>query len=377
MGNQEDKNKIKEYLLYERYKEAKITRRIVFIVSAIILLLAAGMTTGAVLYVKNALKPVNPNNEEEIVVEIPLGSGTGQIAEILEEKKIIKDATVFKYYAKFNNESDFQAGTYRLTQSMTFDEIIESLKTGTVIKDSILTITIPEGLQLKEIAAIIAEHTHYSENEILKVVNSDKFIAKIMEKYPKLVTDEILEEHVKYPLEGYLFPATYGFDEKNPPIEEIIITMIDKTNEVISHYMRDIEKKDMTVHYVLTMASLIEEEATMEEDRKQISSVFYNRLEEGMPLQTDPTVIYALGEHRERLTYKDYYNTVDPYNTYITEALPPGPIANAGVSSIEAALYPMTTDYFYFLATPAGEVLFSKTLEEHNEKYNQYIKQKD
>ena len=298
MGNQEDKNKIKEYLLYERYKEAKITRRIVFIVSAIILLLAAGMTTGAVLYVKNALKPVNPNNEEEIVVEIPLGSGTGQIAEILEEKKIIKDATVFKYYAKFNNESDFQAGTYRLTQSMTFDEIIESLKTGTVIKDSILTITIPEGLQLKEIAAIIAEHTHYSENEILKVVNSDKFIAKIMEKYPKLVTDEILEEHVKYPLEGYLFPATYGFDEKNPPIEEIIITMIDKTNEVISHYMRDIEKKDMTVHYVLTMASLIEEEATMEEDRKQISSVFYNRLEEGMPLQTDPTVIYALGEHR-------------------------------------------------------------------------------
>jgi UPF0755 protein len=120
------------------------------------------------------------------------------------------------------------------------------------------------------------------------------------------------------------------------------------------------------------MASLIEEEATAKTDREKIASVFYNRLRVGMPLQTDPTVLYALGKHKDRVYYKDL-KVNSPYNTYIHNGLPPGPIANAGEMSIRAALQPAETDYMYFLATPNGEVIFTKTLKEHNREKAKYI----
>jgi UPF0755 protein len=368
---EEEKNNGKENAMVDKYKEAKLTRRIVFIITSTILLLLAGTITGVVLFVSSALKPVDPDSNVRIEVEIPLGSGSSTIAQILEEHGIIKNATVFKYYLKLKNETDFQAGTYSLTPSMTLDEIIASLKTGKVIKNE-LVITIPEGLHLKEIAEQIAKKTDYSEQEILDKVNSVTFIQTVREKYPQLVTEDVMQEDIKYPLEGYLFPATYGYDEKNPSIEEIIMPMIDKTNEVIQPYLSDIQNKGFTVHEVLTLASLIEEEAPDEENRKIISSVFYNRMEEGMGLETDPTVIYAMGEHKERLTFKDYQYQ-DPYNTYVIEGLPPGPIANCGVSSIDAALYPPNTDYLFFLATPEGEVLYSENYEQHQKYYDEHI----
>ncbi|WAA11544.1 endolytic transglycosylase MltG [Fervidibacillus halotolerans] len=372
MDSNRNDQKTKEQILAEKYEEAKTVRRIVFPLVVVIFVLIAGVVTGSVLYVKNALEPLDPTSEEQITVEIPLGSGLTSIANILEEKGIIKDATVFKYYVKFKNEHSFQAGTYELTPSMTFDELIASLKTGKVFQEAKLTITIPEGLRLVEIAKIIGEKTGYSQEEILEMLNDPEFIQTQKETYPLIVTDSILESDIKYPLEGYLFPATYSFVDEKPAIEEIIGQMIAKTNSVIQKYLPDMEQKDMTVHELLTMASLIEEEAADEINRKKIASVFYNRMEIGMPLQTDPTVIYAIGEHRDRLFFKDY-EIDDPYNTYIIQGLPPGPIANAGEVSIEAALYPENTDYYYFLATKSGDVLFSKTLEEHNEKYREHI----
>ena len=132
------------------------------------------------------------------------------------------------------------------------------------------------------------------------------------------------------------------------------------------------EEKGLSVHELLTMASLIEEEATQQVDRAKISSVFYNRIETGMPLQTDPTVLYAHGEHKDRVYYKDL-EVESPYNTYLHKGLPPGPIANAGTTSLEAAVNPEETDLLYFLATPEGQVLFSRTLEEHNKLKNEHI----
>lgn len=372
-----EKKKLMEIKMQEKYTEAKTVRKIVFLTTAIIILLVAGIFTGGYLYVKGALKPLDPNSNKEIKVEIPLGSGTSDIAAILEDKKIIKDEHVFKYYVKFKNESGFQAGTYQLSPSMSFNQIIKSLKTGRVHKKAVVTISVPEGLKLTEIAAIIAKQTKYSEKEVLDKVNDKKFIEQVMEQYPDLVTKDVFGKNIKFPLEGYLYPATYHYYEKNPPLEEILLTMIKKTNEIVDEYRVDINKKEMSVHEVLTVASLIEEEATKETDRKAISSVFYNRIKSGMPLQTDPTVIYAIGKHRERLTFKDYYEVEDPYNTYLNTGLPPGPIANSGKVSIEAALYPTSTDYYYFLATADGKVLFSKTLEEHNEKYAEHIEKKN
>lgn len=371
----EDKNAKKEYMrekMLEKQAEAKVARRIVFIITIILLLAIGGTITGGYFYIKGALEPVDPANKKEKNVEIPIGSSASGIAQILEDSGIIKDAKVFKYYVKFKNESGFMAGEYALTPAMTFPEIIEALKTGRIMEEVVFKITIPEGKQLREIATIIGEKTHHNADEVFKQLNDKGFIDKLMGKYPNLLTEEIFNTNIKYPLEGYLFPATYPFYKEQPSVEEIVTVMLDKTEEVIEEYTGPMMEMEYTPHKLLTMASLIEEEATEQVERDQIASVFYNRMDIGMPLQTDPTVLYAQGEHKEKVLKKDL-EINDPYNTYKITGLTPGPIANAGISSIEATLHPAETDYLYFLATSSGEVLFSKTLEEHNQKKAEHI----
>jgi UPF0755 protein len=256
---------------------------------------------------------------------------------------------------------------------MTLPSIIESLKTGKIEQDAVFQITIPEGKQLKEIAKIIAEKTNHKEEDVFAKLNDREFIQALMNKYPDILTEEILAENIKYPLEGYLFPATYPFYKEDIKIEEIIMAMLGQTEKVISEYEGEMSERQYTAHQLLTFASLVEEEATEKLERNQIASVFYNRLDTGMPLQTDPTVLYAHGEHKDRVLYKDL-EIDDPYNTYKNQGLTPGPIANAGAVSIEAVLHPAETDFLYFLATASGDVLFSKTLEEHNAKKAEHIK---
>lgn len=374
MASEETKTK-KDYMrekMIEQQQEAKVVRKIVLIISIVLFLVVAGTLTGGYFYIKGALKPVDPSSKQEKTVEIPIGSSVTGIAQILEENGIIKDAKVFKYYVKFKNESGFMAGEYALTPAMTFPEIIESLKTGKLMEEVVFKITLPEGKQLKEIATIIAEKANLNSEEVFKQLNDKAFIEKMMQKYPNLLTEEILAEDIKHPLEGYLFPATYPYYKEDPTLEEIVSVMLNKTEEVIEEYAGAMAEKEYTPHKLLTMASLIEEEATEKIERDQIASVFYNRIDVGMPLQTDPTVLYAQGEHKEKVYEKDL-KIDDPYNTYINTGLTPGPIANAGVSSIEAALNPADTDYLYFLASSTGKVYFSKTLEEHNQLKAEHI----
>jgi UPF0755 protein len=370
-----DKKKLIAEKLVEQQKEARIVRKIVFITSIMAILLIGAIGGGGYYYIKEALKPVNENSKKTIDVNIPIGSSTTGIGQILEDKGIIRDARVFKYYVKFKNEAGFMAGDYKMKPSMTLPEIVTSLKTGKVMQDVVMKITIPEGKQLKQIAGIIAEKTQQDEEEIFKQLNDKELINKMMGKYPDVLTAEILKENVKFPLEGYLFPATYPFYSEKPTVEEIVTVMLTKTKEVLGEFRGQMEEKEMTTHELMTMASLIEEEATEKVDRDKIASVFYNRLEDGMMLQTDPTVLYAHGEHKERVFYKDL-EIDDPYNTYKIQGLPPGPIANPGVMSIEAALAPADTDDMYFLATSTGDVLFSKTLAEHNRKVDEHITNK-
>lgn len=361
--------------MIENQGEARVVRKIVLIVTMTILLTALVIGGGGYLYIKSSLKPVDPGNKKEKMVEVPIGSSVTGIANALEDKGIIKDARVFKYYVKFKNESGFMAGDYYMNPSMTIPQIINSLKTGKVMQKVAMKVTVPEGKQLNEIALIIAKTVNKPEEEVFAKLNDRDFLKMLMEKYPYLLTEDILNEKVKYPLEGYLFPATYPFYSKNPTIEEMVTTMLDKTKTIITAYQKEITKKQFTPHRLLTMASLIEEEATQKADRKTISSVFYNRIETGMPLQTDPTVLYAQGKHKERVLYEDL-EVDSPYNTYKNTGLPPGPIANAGVMSIEAALKPDKTDFLFFLATSEGEVIFTSTLEEHNREKEKHITNK-
>lgn len=373
-----DKQSKKE-IMYERMsekkKEVKVVRRIVFIVTVVLLLVLGIGAFAAYSYVTDALEPVDADSEKVVEIEVPIGSNLDSISALLEENGLIKDARIYKYYVKFKNQADFQAGTYGLLPSMTLDEITESLKTGKVYREPLFNITVPEGLTLDQIAEnVIAKKTKYSAEEFMAKMEDEAYVDELIVKYPALLTEEIKGENVRYALEGYLFPATYPFYEEDPSLDLIIENMIKATESNVVQYQAVLEEMDKTPHWLLTFASLLEEEATAGSDRNTIASVFYNRIEKDMPLQTDPTVIYAMGEHKERLFNKDY-EFQHPYSTYTNKGLPPGPIAAAGASSIAAVLDPADTEYLYFLADKEGKNHFSTTYEEHLKKRDEYIGQ--
>lgn len=359
--------------MQERKSEVKTVRKIVAIVAIAFVLIVGIVGLFGYNYVKSALKPVDPDATKTIAVEVPIGSTLSSISTLLEKKGIIKDARVFKYYAKFKNESQFQAGNYGLTQAMTLDELIESLKTGKVYRKPVFTMTIPEGLTLEQIGNIVEKKTPYTQKEFMDLVTSEAFVQQMKAKYPELVTDAVLADNIRYDLEGYLFPATYSYFEEKPSLESIVDEMVGAMDKVVKNYNDVLTEKKMSVHQLLTFASLLEREATAQTDRETIASVFYNRIDEGMPLQTDPTVLYALGSHKDRVLYEDL-KVDNAYNTYKNKGLPPGPIAGAGKSSIEAVLNPSKTDYLYFLADKKGINHFSKTYDEHLQKVDKYIK---
>jgi UPF0755 protein len=358
--------------MLEHQSEARIVRRIVLTITIVTLLVLIFIGGGGYLYIKSALEPVDKDSKVQKKVEIPIGSSVTGISEKLAESGIIKNAKVFKYYVKFKNEAGFMAGEYELSPSMEIPEIINRLKTGKVLQQAAFQLPIPEGKQLREIAQIMAKAVNKPEDEVFNQLNDRTFIQTLMAKYPDLLTTDILNPNIKYPLEGYLFPATYPFYKQNPTIEEMVVTMLDQTRKVITPYLAESSDEKITAHQLLTMSSLIEEEATEKADRKKISSVFYNRIEQGMPLQTDPTVLYAQGKHKERVLYEDL-EVDSPYNTYKHKGLPPGPIANAGKDSLDAAVNPADTKHLYFLATAEGEVIFTNTLDEHNAAKAEHI----
>ncbi|MBH0229962.1 endolytic transglycosylase MltG [Halobacillus yeomjeoni] len=375
MSESNFKNNYRERLK-KRTEEAGTVRKIVAIIlTALILVLIIGGLSGY-FYIKSALEPVDPGDDSAKNIEIPLGSSTSQIASILEQNEIIKNDLVFRFYTKFNNESGFQAGNYQFTQSMTLDEIIESLKSGKLVKAPAFKVTVPEGKTLEQIAEIYAEETEFTKEEFMEKVNDEKYVKKLIEKYPELLNEEeILAEDVRYPLEGYLFAATYPFYIDNPSIEQIVDMMVKKTDEVVRPYKDDLlkQKNIETVHDAVTMASLLENEARTKEDRKKIARVFYNRFEEGMPLQTDPTVLYALGKHKEKVLYKDL-EVESPYNTYYVEGLPVGPISNFNKNALVAAANPAGDENnLYFLADSEGNIYYAETLKEHNKLKEKHI----
>ncbi|MFY4774831.1 endolytic transglycosylase MltG [Metabacillus sp. RGM 3146] len=352
-------------MLLNKQSEAKTIRKIVFrvlLAAVILLVLAAG---AIYVYIQQGLKPVDSANDKPVKVSIPIGSSVGNIAHKFKEAGLIRDEKIFKYYVKFKNASGFRAGEYILNKSMTMDDMITLLESGKASQNFAFQITVPEGQQLSQIAKLIAKNTNYNEQTVMKKLQDKTFINQLRKKYPETLKKDIDNKKIKYPLEGYLYPATYPFDKKDTSLEKIIETMIEPTDEVVRQYSSQISQKKLTVHQFLTMASLIEEEATQKVDRGKISSVFYNRLEKKMPLQTDPTVLYALGAHKSKVFLKDL-KVKSPYNTYTNKGLPPGPISNAGTTSLDAAINPEKTDYLYFLAAKDGKVIFTKTLKDHN-----------
>jgi len=186
-----------------------------------------------------------------------------------------------------------------------------------------------------------------------------------------MLTDEILDEDIHHPLEGYLFPASYQFEEEQPSIEKVVRTMLDQMQVVYDQRQGIVNGSDYTFHELLTMGSIVEREAREREDRFTIAGVLHNRLNEGMMLQVDPTVAYAQGEHIYMTTYDDL-EVDSPYNTYQHTGLPPGPISTVREESLVASADPNSTDYLYFYARYNGEIIYNEDYDDHLEARDTY-----
>ena len=223
--------------------------------------------------------------------------------------------------------------------------------------------------------------TPYTQEEFLKVIQDDAFIEKMVAKYPKLLaTLPSKESGVRYRLEGYLFPATYGYG-KDSKMEDLVDQMLAAMDQNLSAYYDTMEAKNIDVNEALTLASLIEKEGATDKDRKDIASVFYNRLNQDMPLQSNIAILYAQGQLGKKTTLKEDAtidtNIDSPYNIYKNTGLMPGPVDSPGLSAIEAAVNPSKTDYLYFVANvETGEVYFAKTYEEHTKNVEEHVNSK-
>lgn len=320
-----------------------------------------------------SISPVNKKTQDEVELTIPLGSGTNKIAEILKENKVIKSKLAFKLYVKMNNVSDFQAGTYYLKQSMNLKEITEMLKTGIMHDPNQLNITYIEGKNMRWLAKTIADVTNNTQEDVFNLLKNEEYIDSIIEKY-WFITDEIKNEDIYYPLEGYLFPDTYAIENKDVKVEDIFEKMLDRTEDILSAYKEDIEKSKYSIHDILTIASIIELETTHDEDRKNVASVIYNRLERGIAIQSDPTTYYAF---KVEIGTRDLYQKeIDSYNPYNTRGpnmggkVPVGPMSAVSRKSIEATLYPNKSDYLFFVSDKNRKLYFTKTDSEHNQMIN-------
>lgn len=355
-----------------RAKDAKVVRKVVFFVIAFSVLFFVITGFMAYSYVKSALGAVDPDSEAEVEIEIPLGSTSGDIARILYDHNLIKDERFFKLYVKLKNEVDFQAGQYTLSPAMTLPETIAELKQGKLIEEPLFRITIPEGKTIEQMAPIFASKLKFSEEDFLAAVQDEALIEQLMEQFPTLLTDEIKNKEIYEPLEGYLFAGTYDIFDEEISAKEIVTLMVERTNDIFEDRIELVEESGFTIHEILTLASIIERESKFSEDRPKVSQVYLNRLEKKMPLQSDITAFYGL-QHKAVVTYDDL--KVDtPYNTYVIDGLPVGPISSPSIEAIDAVLEPEGEDFtkLYYFSRPNGETFYSDTLEEHNrikEKY--------
>ena len=373
MGYDKEKESMKiENNLQQKVNDAKIVRKIVFItLTSFIAIFTIGIISGY-FYIKSALGAVDPDSDEQIEVEIPLGSSTTDIADILEEHGLIKNSDIFRMYIKFKNHTDFQAGEYVLSPSLTLDEIIAELKSGVLMEEPLYRITIPEGKTVEQIAEIFANRLSFSEEEFLDAVHDEQFLQQLIEKYPDLLSNEILNDELYVPLEGYLFAGTYDIYEEDPSVESIIDMMVERTDLLMQSKIEEVNETDFTIHEILTLASVVERESKFSEDRPKVAQVYLNRLEKDMKLQSDITAFYGI-EHKAVVTYEDI--EIDtPYNTYVIDGLPIGPINSPSEEAIDAVLNPEGEDFskLYYFSRPNGETFYSDTLEEHNRIRQEY-----
>ena len=291
-----------------------------------------------------------------VTVKVESGEGLSSVAKKMKQSGVVFSSRLFEAYAVLKGaDASVQAGSHRMNKHMGFKNAVESL-ISPGINDGAVRLTVPEGFEIYRLADKV--------NEVFGIGADDFYAAEKLD-YDSPFTKEIPNRENRY--EGYLFPDTYEFDASATG-EDITKRMLLRFSEIwTDEYKNRAKELGMTMDEVVILASIIEREAGNEGEMGKVSSVFHNRLNIDMPLQSCATVQYILKERKSVLSVED--TKIDsPYNTYMYKGLPKGPIASPGKAAINAALYPETTDYLYFKVTSDGVTVFSKTLEEHNSK---------
>ncbi len=354
---------------YEGYEEIRMPSRKVKkkksrgagflkgLLTFIIVILCAILLAKGILAVASDVFAFGKDDHSKIVVEIPKGSGTDQIAGILKEQGVIQYKTAFRLYSKLRkNDGQYKYGEYELYADMDYDDIMAELKTD-VSKEKTIKVTIPEGYEAYRIAKLLADKGLGKEEKYLELIKNPTFDYDFLKDLPD----------TEMKLEGYLFPDTYEFFPTDSE-EKVLKKLLDNFNKKMTDaYKEKAKELDMTMNEVVTLASIIEREAGSDEERALVSGVFHNRLKsKNYPyLESCATVQYILKERKEILSTADT-EIKSPYNTYKNAGLPIGPIASPGQASIEAALYPEETEYNFFVWSPTeNKHLFAKTYEEH------------
>jgi UPF0755 protein len=306
--------------------------------------------------------PVSTKSEP-VNVKVTSDESTEDIAVDLKSKNLIRDALVFEQYARFTGaRSRFQAGDYVLNRNMSMRQIVEALQHGRADQ---VTITIPEGYTARKTAELVAS---------TKLGTSDQYLAAV--KDPKWNYDFLSGRTQGADLEGYLFPDTYALDKGSTP-DDLVKAQLERFGAVFTPAMRDQARQPAagrpaeSVQNIVILASLVERETNKSADRAKACSVYYNRLKEGMPLQVDATVLYALGVWKKDVTFDDL-KVDSPYNTYKYTGLPPGPIANPGEAAIKACLTPGQTNYLFYFTDKNGVTHFEATQSEFEADKQKY-----
>jgi UPF0755 protein len=327
-------------------------------------LLITVLIMGALLswqFINGQMQPVDPEDKQQVQVRIPENSSAQAIAAILHKHNLIRSEGAFLNYCRYNKlDSRLKAGLYTFSRSQDLKEIATEIAEG---KETSLSITIPEGYNLKQIGQLLVSR---------KICTAEDWQLAITAEYNYDFIKGLPPGDNR--LEGYLFPDTYKIEEKTEAQDIVDMMLANFSRRWSKNFANQALARNLDMRKVIIIASLIEKEARVAGERKRISGVIQNRLQLGMPLQICSTVNYCLGTSKEVLTYKDL-EVDSPYNTYRYTGLPPGPIASPGQAAIEAALYPEAHHYYYFVSKGDGSHYFSRTFAEHSAAQQKYENQ--
>ena len=332
---------------------------------------------------------MDASSKDYVTVQIPDGANVQEIGSTLEKSGLVKHGLIFSLYAKYYSQANLKSGYYNLKKSMSTDELIQELQKGGTPEAQapvLANLTIPEGYTLEQIAQTVGQlQGEFKEpltaDAFLAKAQDETFISQLVAKYPNLLGSlPTKDSGVRYRLEGYLFPATYTIKDSTT-VESLIDEMVAAMDKAMSPYYATIKEKNLTVNELLSIASLVEKEGAKTEDRKKIAGVFYNRLNVGMPLQSNIAILYAQGKLGQNISLADdagIDTTIDsPYNVYTNLGLMPGPVDSPSSDAIEASVNQTKSEYLYFVANVEdGKVYFATTKEEHDQNVAEHINSK-